>query len=258
MPGTWYRITDYACTTTQAYTQSAGNVFDIIVIADDASTLNENARACHHTGDNYFAHCKLEAWELKYCLDNDTNRFAWADTSSNGRGVIYYMKDEWNNECPYDFKNIKFQRWTVTADQEHPYFVVDNADNNYGYYYGAKVDGDNILIDATYGKADYFYTFALKDLKSGEWFDYTVVAHLGLKNSDGNEIACYNNHLTEATDEHVSGKGEIVKMLNDIVFFNCYTDLSDTSNVYECSYCNSNYFLGNCLFNTFGNNCSGI
>ena len=23
---------------------------------------------------------KLEAWEIKYCIDNDTSRFAWADT----------------------------------------------------------------------------------------------------------------------------------------------------------------------------------
>jgi hypothetical protein len=38
-------------------------------------------------------------------LDNDSSRFAWADTE-NGEGVIYYMKDEFNNECPYDFKNI--------------------------------------------------------------------------------------------------------------------------------------------------------
>ena len=75
VPGTWYRITDYVCTTTQADTQSAEHPFDIIVRADDASHLNENAYAAHHEGDTYFANCKLEAWELKYSLDNDTTRF---------------------------------------------------------------------------------------------------------------------------------------------------------------------------------------
>ena len=29
---------------------------------------------------------------------------------NGGKGVIYYMKDEYNNECPYDFKNIQFIR----------------------------------------------------------------------------------------------------------------------------------------------------
>ena len=45
---------------------------------------------------------------MKYCIDNDTNRFVWAD-DANGKGVIYYMKDENNNELPYDFKNIMFE-----------------------------------------------------------------------------------------------------------------------------------------------------
>ena len=256
VPGRWYRITDYRCTSLQECTYCAGNLFDIIVRADSENKLNENAFAAHHDGDTYFQNCNLEAWQLKYCLDNDTNRFAWAD-DVNGKGVIFYMKDEWGNECPYDFKNIMFQRWAVTADQDHPSLVVDNADNNYGYYYGAKdLQGNNVLSKATYGEdTGYFYTFALKDLESGDWFDYTVAAHLGLKNDEGNEVACYDNHIIEATDEYGSGKGEMAKMLNNIVFFNCYTDLSDTSYSDDYSYCNNNRFLGNCHSNTFGNYC---
>lgn len=256
VPGTWYRITDYVCTTTQDNTQSAEHAFDVIVRADDASHLNENAFAAHHEGDEYFANCKLEAWELKYCLDNDTNRFAWAD-DENGTGVIFYMKDEWNNECPYDFKNIMFQRWAIEVCESCPSLVVDSEDNTGGYYYGAKMlNGDNVLANATYGEdSDWFYTFALKDLASDEWYDYTVVAHLGLKNDEGGEVACYDNHIVEGTDEYSSGKGEMAKMLNNIVFFNCYGDLSDTSYSDDYSYCNNNRFLGNCQSNTFGNNC---
>ena len=57
-------------------------------------------------GEEYFASSNLESWVIKYCLDNDSSRFGWA--SDDGTGVIYYMKDEWGNECPFDFKNIKF------------------------------------------------------------------------------------------------------------------------------------------------------
>ena len=256
VPGTWYRITDYACTTTQDNTQSAEHAFDVIVRADDTSHLNENAFAARHEGDEYFANCKLEAWELKYCLDNDTNRFAWAD-DENGTGVIFYMKDEWNNECPYDFKNIMFKRWAVTEYEKCPSLVVDSQDNNNGYYYGAmQLNGESqVLENATYGEDfGWFYTFALKDLATENWYDYTVVAHLGLKNDEGGELACYDNHLEPGTDEYSSGKGEMAKMLNNIVFFNCFTDLSDTSNADDYSYCNNNRFLGNCYSNTFGNN----
>lgn len=113
--GMQYRITDYACTTTQENTQSAGHPFDIIVTADSENTLNEEARAIQHEGDTYFADCDLSAWKIWYCLDNDATRFAWAD-SANGKGVIYRMIDEFNNDVSYDFKNIQFARdWSVIA-----------------------------------------------------------------------------------------------------------------------------------------------
>ena len=79
VPGTQYRITDYTCTTSQSGTKSAGHVFDIIVTADDEGTLNEVARAIKHEGDTYFDGCNLNAWKIWYCLDNDINRFAWAN-----------------------------------------------------------------------------------------------------------------------------------------------------------------------------------
>ena len=113
--GMQYRITDYACTTTQENTQSAGHPFDIIVTADSENTLNEEARAIQHEGDTYFANCDLNAWKIWYCLDNDASRFAWAD-SANGKGVIYRMIDEWNNDVPYDFKNIMFKRYILDAN----------------------------------------------------------------------------------------------------------------------------------------------
>lgn len=78
VPGQQYRITDYQCTTAAAGTSSAGHQFDIIVMADSANKLNEIAHACLHSGDTYFANNKLEAWQLWYCIDNDTTRFGWA------------------------------------------------------------------------------------------------------------------------------------------------------------------------------------
>jgi hypothetical protein len=90
-PGTWYRIVDYITTTMQADTISANHPFDVIVRADDVNILNENAYATQPKyqtdsgggagsgsgAGGYFSNSKLEAWELKYCLDNDTSRFAW-------------------------------------------------------------------------------------------------------------------------------------------------------------------------------------
>lgn len=148
-PGKFYRITDYVTTTTDPESRSVGHQFDIIVLALDESHLSEESYAAHHTGDSYFANSNLDAWRLMYCLDNDLIRFTWADTT-NGRGVIYRMIDEFNNDVPYDFKNIQFKRYAITADSKysaslgqlnglrigHPgvFGCTINSSNYYWYY----------------------------------------------------------------------------------------------------------------------------
>lgn len=111
--GMQYRITDYVTTCNSAgsvsgvTTSSANHQFDIIVTADSSNTLNANARVCLHEGDTYFANNKLSEWVIKYDTNNSTAKYQWANTT-NGKGVIYYMRDEFGNECAYDFKNILF------------------------------------------------------------------------------------------------------------------------------------------------------
>ena len=368
IPGQFYRITDYVCTTAQENTRAMDHQFDIIVQALSENTLSENASADYHEGDNYFrpssniastvipyyfimidvegttsedggdyftnkdrfvesgylennegkvvpvlyktgndysddevdyddpyfylgkieyegvvydrwrhieysqgswdseeqsylytnivvsddgttflnsnnANVNLNAWELKYCLDNDTNRFAWAvengDISiiadngylftsagtfeyngityykwenpeftyaepdiecflisttntpkegdylgsvsyydgdidevitheytvvqvhdNSGKGVIYYMKDEWNNKCSYDFKNIQFASlgdkdiylFTFSCDDEQNQDtsltgkITDSTIGVYKHENGALVLNHNILL----------------------------------------------------------------------------------------------------------------
>ena len=134
VPGQQYRITDYITTTSQTNTQSAGHQFDVIVLALTNETLSEIAWACHHEGDTYFQNSHLEAWQIWYCLDNDTSRFTWAvSTSSGGKGVIYRMIDEHNNDCPYDFKNIKFKVSAVLPSQ--PIIDIDSSSYVYTFSY---------------------------------------------------------------------------------------------------------------------------
>ena len=87
-PSQYYRITDFVTTVANdPEARSAGHVFDIIVLATDVDTLNENAKVVKHEGDTYFANSNLDAWEIKYDLDNNTTKYMWADTA-NGKGVI--------------------------------------------------------------------------------------------------------------------------------------------------------------------------
>ena len=75
--GQMYRITDYETMTSKEGSQAAGHPFDIIVTALDNKTLDEKASAIWSARDTegYFANSNLPAWDVRYCLDNDINRF---------------------------------------------------------------------------------------------------------------------------------------------------------------------------------------
>ena len=371
IPGQQYRITDYECTTSQFETKSAGHKFDIIVIADDEKTLNENARAIKHEfetpiievkiyyhrndefiGDyltflddyefngqlcgrwvkhengvtdgepryiilnarvvdgqldkelneieqianifvddeeveypiedeepfgshsysfdrievidisDYFKNCHLESWQLKYCLDNDVSRFSWALTgrikaikvyetefdfyihvrypegdqdgkfawawvndsdystsfndvdlynfdssdlgftdtediipgetifeydgfsspvieysSGEGKGVIFYMKDEWNNECPYDFKNIQFKRCKVTVYDEKLEEILDNWDWAPSKYIAFTNLENNHINEYDRNDCIWAYTFT-----TNKYDDVTAIVDASLNN----------------------------------------------------------------------------
>lgn len=158
--GVLYRITDYTATTSQPYTKEANNQFDILVRATSENTLDENANAILHSEDTYFANCKLENWVLKYCLTNDSSRFYWADTTGAGKGVVYYLRDEWGNEAPYDFKNIQFQLYKITACPNVPGLVgkytfstsnssitTNSTDSLWTYTFGAYVSSETKMYD---------------------------------------------------------------------------------------------------------------
>lgn len=64
-----------------------------------------------------------------------------------GKGVIYRMIDEWNNDCPYDFKNIiyVFNKSFMVSDvffQEFKFIRDSSIDNviNGTQYYGYVTD----------------------------------------------------------------------------------------------------------------------
>ena len=289
IPGMQYRITDYVTTTIQAYTQSAGHPFDVIVTADSTDVLNENARAIQHNGDEYFINSNLVAWQLWYCLDNDTNRFSWAD-STNGKGVIYRMIDEYDNECPYDFKNIQFKRYAVTniTSTKLTSGTLNNLksilikDSNGGLYFATKdsygnfvpLDTDGTSYEINENDSNWYYTFQGISSADGstinKMYDLTVetfkltdecISYLEGDGSGANiEDYCRENKIEQFNQEYFSDdiyyKGR--QILNNIVFIGglnyCYQDeysywKYNTSSIY------GNRFGVNCNSNTFRNNC---
>ncbi len=163
---------------------------------------------------------QLDAWELKYCIDNDLNRFSWADTVK-GKGVVYYLKDEFNNEAPYDFKNI-----LLTEDE---YGFTKKFTFN---YYNEDTD---VNIDAS--------------LTSGRHCYNNIIKSCYTRNDDGNPVQdlnyniftdiydCYDNYLDEG----------------------CKYNIFDGNNIYRIRFATNNsynYIEQSCNDLTFGNSCT--
>ena len=248
VPGKYYKIIDYRTTTSQTDTQSANNDICIIVLALSSDKLSENAHATQKTGDTYFLSSKLSAWELKYCLENDTDRFAWAD-DTNGKGVIYYMKDEWGNECPYDFKNIQFKRNLTDGDLD-----IDN------------------------GTATWVFTFNFWDSGSLTCKDASIVGNT-YHDDEGMFPGVYGNRIGSLSSQSVDTGSESSIMqfsLPDNVFltdgqpteyYGCYLNIlggNCYSNTFEDEPhdntlgegCNNNIFVGTCQENVLGKGCN--
>lgn len=237
-PGSLYRITDYTCTTTQTDTQSAGHVFDIIILALSESTLSEKAWAEHHEGDTYFEDCKLEAWELKYCLDNDTIRFEWADTT-NGKGVIYWMKDEWENEAPYDFKNIQFKRQLTNGSLD-----TTSGTNTWCYTFNYWNSTTSVSED-----------LAMYNLTSHSQYGQTDYIAPCIRNKLG-RTAC--NHQTTPFTNYNIILSNIVFLCTGITGDSCHDNRfgDQCYNITFGSRCYCNNFKYNCQNITFGDNCN--
>ena len=276
VPGQQYRITDYTCTTTQANTKSAEHIFDIIVTADDERTLNEIARAAKHYGDTYFANSDLNAWKIWYCLDNDTNRFAWAD-ATNGKGVIYRMIDEWSNDVPYDFKNIQFARdWSVVSPDSGLAGII------YCYTFSIFLEGfsENATASDESVKAKeciesdevgFFGNNVIRTYQNlGVCFlngivfvtDWTSFSVNHYSNTFGNN--CYSNTFGNDCYSNTFGNDCNNNTFGNGCYYNTFgNDCNNNTFGNNCSsntfgnYCGNNTFGNDCAFNTFGNSCQG-
>ena len=240
--GAWYRITDYVTTTAQSNTQSAGHAFDVIVRADSESVLNENAFAIQHEGDTYFANQKLSAWELKYDINNDTNKYAWAD-ETNGKGVIYYMKDENDNECPYDFKNIQFKVGAVEQ--------AGTTSNVFYFTFSVATDTDDATVTDHSLNGAYCYGNKMGlNISSNK---HSLNTNVFRNTSATSE--CYSNTFGNNSNGSVFGNNCNRNTFRNTCQGNKFG--TDCQNNTLGNNCSGNTFGNSCANNTLGNNCSG-
>lgn len=250
--GCFYRITDYETTTAQANTSVAQHYFDVIVLALSESELSENAWACkseRDTGD-YFFKDRPSNWTIKYCLENNMDRFAWA--KSNGKGVIYYMRDTFNNECPYDFKNI-----LITYGGQTNVYTFDKLGND------CSINGLSTMCYNNHIKPYFNYN------------KQTINKIIFVKSISGNYLDVSNNSFDDGCHDMFFENGgqtnfTFGKNCYSIVGRNAVNVLNVSNNCHDLTIgnsCSGNSFDDGCYnitignyshANNFGNGCQGI
>lgn len=221
IPGLWYQITDYKASTTDDFTDVNEGQFDILVLATSENTLSEEAKAVRHEGDTYYPdYVQFNAWKLWYCLDNDSNRFYWAD-EENGTGVIYRMIDEWNNDCPYDFKSIIFYHKDIGGSLT---FSRGNADDIENMFYDTSTFLYNGEILAKNNKITPYITQIEEDYKERTVQVLNFISLLAYTDSNTNycEGIVQNNILENCYDCFILGCADN-KIINSSLHFsvNC-------------------------------------
>ena len=294
--GALYRITDYVTKingtydltqmaggtpTYVHYAKSAEHAFDLVVCAIDESTLDEHAIAIQHDGDTYFANSDLTAWDVKYTTENDTTKYAWAD-ATNGKGVIYYLKDEFGNEAGYDFKNAQFLAYAITTKDENETDVLTDLNydaslqpNRYGSVYYVFMALQNYMQSGSY--ASPFPTAWNKDFSVGyailgtaqfatvdatylstfnaDWyytFDRLIDgAHIDHSLNSRGKVWCFGNHIEECQDSLATTLQLSVIPMG--LGANIFEECGAVSGGYEDCY--SNRIKVNSFLNIFGSNC---
>lgn len=199
--GAFYRITDYETTTSQSKTRSAGHPFDIIVQALSNDTLSELAQAAPREGDTYFANSNLAAWKLRYTLDNDTTRFAWAKKevveraqSWTAQWGVLESKNNADNSSNYTTAVVGGRTKYLYAPAER------------GTYLDSKTFYRNILVGSITSTNGFIYEADNAPYDEGEdyWY-WDEVSEIRVKTADGKLVTTlyhnYDNVFYDGNDD---------------------------------------------------------
>lgn len=148
---------------------------------------------------------------------------------ATGKGVIYYMKDEWDNECHYDFKNIQYLK---PAD-----------------WFSDHGDWCNNVLGYVPEEDMWFYTFTWVN-ENDEAQDLTLIGNT-LINDEGKITGVFGNKIGITSEYILYLTENSIQALPYNVFVSTYHLDGGI-----CYGCHSNTLRSNCIFNTFGNNCN--
>ena len=218
-----YILTDYLPVLSNKYSQTAQSTdksqFALMLIANTNSTFFHECLAVDLAKDDQsnLSIANVRNLKILYDFNNDESKYDWID-KSGGKGVIYRMVDEYGNDCPYDFYNIKF-----------------NFDGTY-YYTFSEISGSGVN----------FY----KDAFTNCCIEPVYINHT--MTLPQNYVSIVDQALTyDIHDIHIKGTGNKIEVSFEESSNNpyaCNNIQIYSNNVYLKDRCENIYIGNNCQF----------
>ena len=289
--GQMYRMTDYETTCTWENTQVAGHPFDLVLTALDNKTLDEKCSAIwsERDTDGYFANSNLAAWDVRYCLDNDTNRFDWALMGGTIVKISAYdapftFDGVYTGET-FEIGGVEYYMWAAFEDGEiaFPFLTTSLSlsvgDVVYLSNTGESIDGTGSVVDAyeQVGGKGVIYRL-IDESENSVPYDFKNIMFMRpltegvLDGENGIETFCYTfsciqDDLTiedqSVKEPYCCYNNKFASNCVDNVFLTWYGESCYSNTFGESCYsntfgesCYSNTFGKSCYSNTFGKSCS--
>lgn len=222
------------------------NKFLISLLAINSSQFSPIVSTQKLKDDNYFANSSIDKWEVKYDFENN---------------VITYMKDEYGNEAPYDFKNIISPRtsYLFTYSINQDYSLTGNCINNV-----VNSTSPSVELKRSGQQSDICYNYIGQDSSN-----ILIIGSNNtiMNNNTNTQIGGNNNYVgNNNVDIVISSDNNTIKNNNSsiniitsshnniIENFNNQITLKTSSNTKIYNYCTSIYSNNSNNNTFFGNN----
>jgi len=269
--GQKYRITDYITTadrggniSTDTYTATNAQPFDLVVTAVDTNKLDHRAIALPNPEYTYYtdAGADLSKWQVWYDIENNKDKYFWANTTSGvGKGVIYRLIDEWGNDCPYDFKNIQFKRKLTDGAYDE-----ENGTNRWVYTFNAWNEDESVCEDLSlitmsspiddgfnYCSENTMGICADFDLGGPRFLNDNVFLCSYSPVMNETYVSCCSNSFGNNSTHNTLGAWSECNTFMELCSYNTIGD-SCLRNTFD-KFCGNNFLGSHCSYNTFGESC---
>lgn len=179
-------------------------IFDVISINDDTYEDLPIKLSLELDGYNVVAYAPALSGTDLECYVDVTGSSFWCNCDledlgrmESGKGVVYRLIDEHNNDLPYDFKNMMFKRYKVYPESSHAYFRNKYVATDYNLFML------NDFEEAHFMNLDYIWLYTFASSYDNNNIDLSALTSVVYNNTFGQ--GSFDNVIASGTHDNTFG-----------------------------------------------------